>query len=89
MPKKDISTSVEGSGYDIVEGLASFVKALKASGGFTVSAIPADVAAAVADLVPLMADFEALPADAKEDVLSLLKGINVGAWDIAAALLGK
>lgn len=89
MAIKSVSVSVEGSGYDIVEGLAAFVRAVKAAGGFSVSAIPGEVAAAVADLVPLLADFEALPADAKEDLLSLIKGVNLGAYDIAAALLGK
>ena len=54
MAKLDVSVSVEKSPYDLMAKLADLVKAVKAAGGFGVAAIPAEVAALVADLPAML-----------------------------------
>jgi hypothetical protein len=82
MPKQIVSVEVESSGYQLMESLAAVVKAAKAGGA------SAALTAAVAQVVGVVADIEALPADAKEDMGELLKGAVIGAADVVEAALG-
>lgn len=89
MPKMDVSVSVEKSPYDLMAKLADLVKAVKAAGGFSVSAIPAEIAAAVADLPAIVSDCQAIPADLAEDKLAFSKGAALGAELVVEAVLAK
>lgn len=80
MPKKVVSVEIESSGHDLMLCVAGVIKAQKASGQ--------GLQEAIADLQKVVDSVGSLPADAKEDVGELLKGINLGAWDILEALKG-
>lgn len=82
MPKQTISVEVESSGYQLMGSLAAVVKAVKQGGAS--AALPA----AVAQVVQVVADIEALPADVKEDLGEMLKGAIIGATDVVEAALG-
>lgn len=85
----DKSVSVEKAPLDLMEQLAALVKAVKASGGFSVAAIPADIAALVAGLPAIVADCSALPGDFNENKLAFAKGVFIGAEELAEAALAK
>lgn len=90
MAKEIVSVEVEKSGYEVMQGLAKFAKAVKAAhagGANLIEAIPADVAAAVADLAPMIGQLSAIPAEAVEDRAAMLKGAMIGAVDVASAIL--
>lgn len=89
MPKKMIQVEVESSGYDVMAHLAKLVAAAKASGGFQASAIPADVAALVVELPAIISAAGAVPADLAESKSEFARGIENGAWEIRAALMGE
>jgi hypothetical protein len=82
MPKTTISVEVESSGYQLMEACAAVVKAAKSGGA------SAALTAAVGQVVQVVADIEALPADAKEDLAELIKGAVIGASDVVEAALG-
>lgn len=80
MPKKQVSVEVESSGYDIMQAVGKVVKAQKASG--------AGLQEALADLMSVISALQSLPGDFAESKLELVKGINLGAYDVAEALVG-
>lgn len=88
MPKMDVSVSVEKSGYDLVLQLATLVKAVKAAGGFTASAIPAEVVAAVAVLPSMVADVQSVKGDLAEDAVAFEKGVGIAFPELVAAIKG-
>lgn len=88
MAKKVLSVEVESSGYDIVSHSAKLVAAVKASGGFSAAAIPAEVAALVAELPGIVDAAKAASADLKEDEIEFIKGANLGAYELLAAIKG-
>lgn len=80
MPKKQVTLTVESSGYDIMEAVALVIGAIKGGQG---------IEAAIAALSTVVQDFGAIVPDVKEDLPLFLKGINLAGYDIAAVLLGK
>jgi hypothetical protein len=89
MPKKMIEVELEDSGFEVMQGLAKIVaevkKALK--DGFQPGQdLPALVIAAVAELPGIVVHAQSVPADLAEDKVLLLKGVNLGAYDVAKAL---
>lgn len=83
MPKKVYQIELESSGYELMGALALVVKGAKAGGA------SAALSAAVAQVVQIVADVEALPSDVKEDLPEFIKGALAGASDVAMAALGK
>lgn len=79
MPKKMVNVEVESSGHDLMISIAAVVKAQKASGH--------GLQEALAQLMNVVQDVKDLPADAVESKLELIKGINLGAYEVAEALL--
>lgn len=88
MALQDVTVSVEKSSYDLLQQVAKLVAAIKAahaSGASLVVAVPADIVALVAALQPMIADIQALPADAKADMVGLVKGALVALPDLVDA----
>jgi hypothetical protein len=74
-----VQVSVEDSGYNLMESVAAVVAAAKSGGG------TAALEAAVGQLVSVVANVQALPAEAKADLAGLVKGALVGAVDVVQA----
>lgn len=89
MAKVDVTVSVEKSGMDLLQHLGHLVKAIKSSGGFTPTAIPADVAALVADLPAMVSDVGQISGEVSEDKAAFSKGVVLGAFDFADSVLSK
>lgn len=87
--KKDITVSLEASGYDLLLHVAAIVAAIKAAGPLNAAAIPADLSALIVNLQPMIADVAAIPAELAEDKLSVAKGAMLGAWSVVEAALAK
>lgn len=88
MPKKTVQSEVESSGYDLMQGLAKVVKTIKqavADGFQPGQDLPPVVVAAVAEMPALVAAAKDVPADAAEDKLELVKGANIGVYDVIDA----
>lgn len=83
MPKKVYQIELESSGYELMGACVGIVKAAKSGGG------GAALSAAIAQVVQIVADIEALPADVKEDLPEFVKGAVAGAADVVMAALGK
>jgi hypothetical protein len=91
MSKAQVQIEVEKEAYDVMQGIAKFVAAVKAAhaGGANLAmAIPADVAAAVADLAPIVGEVGALKGNMEESKAAFSKAILIGAADIAAVFVG-
>jgi hypothetical protein len=91
MPKKNVEVELEDSGYQVMQGLAKIVAAVKQAmkDGFQPGQdLPAIVVAAVAELPGVVQNAQAVPADLAEDKLLVIKGVNLGAYDVAKALAG-
>ncbi len=82
MAKKTISVEIESSGYDLSEALVAVVAGARKSGA------AGALEAAVASVVAIVQAAEALPADAKEDLWELERGLALGASDLAKAAFG-
>ena len=82
MPKKTVSVEIESSGYDLSEALVGVVSAARKSGA------AGALESAVSQVVAIIQSVEALPADAKEDLWELEKGLALGLSDIAKAAFG-
>lgn len=80
------SVTVEQSVLDLCEQVAALLAAVKAAGGFEVSAIPAEVAAIVVGLPKIVADIGAIPAELSDSKLLALKSATLGVYEILAAL---
>lgn len=89
MSKINVSVSVEQSPYDLMSQLAKLVTAVKAAGGFSASAIPAEIGALVSELPAMVSDCAAIPADLAEDKVAFAKGAALGAELVVEALLAK
>lgn len=90
MSQEQVQIVVEKEAYDIMQGIAKFVAAVKAAhaGGANLAlAIPADVSAAVADLAPIVGELSAVKSNLAEDKAVFAKTILLGASDIAQVLL--
>lgn len=89
MSKVQKQVEIESSGYDIVSHCAKLVAAVKAAGGFTAAAIPAEVGALVAELPGILSASQSAAGDLKEDKIEFFKGVNLAAYDMVAAIEGK
>jgi hypothetical protein len=89
MSKIDKVVSVEKSPVELLEHLAKLIVAVKAAGGVKLEALPADIAALVAELPPIVAACGQLSGDLAEDKLAFVKGLVIGADELAEAVLGK
>jgi len=90
MAKETVSVEVEKSGYEVMVGLAKIVAAVKQSlaDGFQPGQdLPVLIMAAVADLPAVLGAAVGVPGDLAEDKLAFVKGVNLGAYDIADVLL--
>lgn len=91
MSKAQVQVEVEKEAYDVMQGIAKFVAAVKAShesGANLAVAIPQDVAAAIADLAPVIGEVGAIAGDLAESKAAFSKAILIGAADIAAVFIG-
>jgi hypothetical protein len=85
--KEIVSVEVEKSAHSIMQHVAKLVGAYKAAmaDGWQVGQdVPALVMAVIAEGPALMSDIQAAGPAFAEDKLSFIKGINVGAYDVAA-----
>lgn len=90
MAKAQVQVEVEKEAYDVMQGIAKFVAAVKAAhaGGANLAvAIPQDVAAAVADLAPIIGEIGAMSGDLAESKAAFAKALMIGAADIAALFI--
>lgn len=91
MSQAQVQVLVEKEANDVMQGLVKFVSAVKvahAGGANLAVAIPADVAAAIADLAPIIGEVGALKGDLEESKALLIKTVIMGAADIAQVLIG-
>lgn len=91
MSQAQVQVVVEKEVYDVMQGVAKFLAAVKAAhaGGANLAmAIPADVAAAVADLAPLVGEISAISGDLKESKAIFAKTVGMCAADIAEVFVG-
>lgn len=91
MSQAQVQVMVEKEANDVMQGLVKFVAAVKAAhaGGANLAiAIPADVAAAVADLAPVIGEVGSLKGNLEESKSLLIKTVMMGAADIAQVILG-
>ncbi len=90
MPKKVVSSEVESSGYEVLQHLAKLTAVVKQAlkDGFQPGQdLPALVVAAVAEFPAIVAAASTVAADAAEDKLALVKGANLGVYDVIDALV--
>lgn len=91
MSQAQVQVTVEKEAYEVMQGIAKFVAAVKAAhaGGANLAvAIPADIAAAVAALAPVVGEVTALKGDFEESKVLFTKSIMLGALDIAQIFVG-
>lgn len=82
-----VNVSIQKSGYDLIQQLAALIKAMKASGSFSPMQIPADVAIVMATLPAIISDLASVPGDLNQDKIAFIKGVNLGVYDLLAALM--
>jgi hypothetical protein len=90
MPKKEVSVEVESSGYELMQAFAEVSVAYKqalADGFQPGQDLPGMVTVALAKIPGILADLSAIPADIAESKVGFLKGVNLGAYDLAEGLL--
>ena len=89
MSVKQVNVNVSEQMYNLGQNLALLVGSVKkihvAGGGL--EAVAAVVSAAVADLVPIIGEIGALPAEEKEDMPSFVRAIELSAVDVVKAVL--
>lgn len=85
----DKTVQVEKSPLELMEHFAKLVKAVKASGGFSAAAIPAEIGALVSELPGIISDCAALPGDYQENKLAFVKGAFIGAEELGEAVFSK
>ncbi len=86
MPKKTITVEIEASGYDLVEAVATAVKAVKAAkaaGG----GVPAEVAAGLTAALSVAAEVSQVAGDLAESKEEFLKGVLVASADLYDAIV--
>lgn len=89
MPKNTVTIEIEDSGMVVMTALGAFAAAVKkdhAAGG-GIGEISADVMAAAKDLYPVIGQLKNMAADYKESPELFLKGLALGAFAVADALM--
>jgi hypothetical protein len=86
MAKRMEQVEIEGSGKDVIDHAVKLYQAVKAAGAFSAAAIPADVAALVAEMPAIVAAAGSIPGDLKEDKVEFAKGVLLGAFDLYDAV---
>lgn len=87
--KIDKIVSVEKSPVDLLEHVGKLYLAVKAAGPFSAAAIPAEIGALVAELPPIIADLGQMSGDLAEDKLAFIKGVVLGADELAETIFAK
>ena len=91
MPKVQKQVEIESSGYDLIEALASAVKAAKAakaSGAALPAQIASDLIAAVSAFAPVASEIGQVGGDISEDKVAFIKGANVALYDLVESFIG-
>lgn len=92
MPKEMISIEIENSGYKLVKSFAKIGEAVKqalADGWQPGQDLPVIVTAAISELGTMAIAVPQIAPDAKEDLVGFIKGVNLGAYDIADIFVKK
>lgn len=92
MPKQVISVEIENSGYELTKAIAAVVGSVKiamADGWQTGMDLPVVITSAIGQLATLASAVPNIGPDAKEDTVEFIKGINLGAYDIASIFIKK
>ena len=85
MAQETVQVVVEKSAYEIMEAIAKGIKDVKAAKAAG-QGIPAEIGAALVDAIQVATDIPAIAGDLAESKELFLKGLMLGAFDVADAI---
>lgn len=86
MAQVDKTVKVEQGVSDLFTQVAALIGAVKAAGPFGAGAIPADVAAVVAELPKIVSDVQMIPGELADSKMLCIKSANLGAYEVLEAV---
>ncbi len=92
MSKKMVSVEVEEKSYDVGQAVKEIVKAAKQAldDGFQPGQdVPAILTASITQLITILANAPAIPAESQEDLAAFIKSWTLAGLDISSLFLKK